>query len=167
MPIPQNYETLLTTFKDKINPYMDEKKLKTFTQKWKEGSITNWNYLMLLNDASGRMYQDIMQYPVLPWIIADYMSNKIDLKNPIHLRKLKKPISIQMSETEEHFRSSYGMLEATFKDLDESAKNILAQPYHYGSLYSNSGIVLHYLVRLLPFTNYFLNYQGNDKNYKQ
>ena len=34
------------------------------------------------------------------------------------------------------------------------------EPYHYASLYSNSGTVLHYLVRLPPFTKMFLDYQG-------
>lgn len=34
------------------------------------------------------------------------------------------------------------------------------EPYHYGSHYSNSGIVLHFLVRLPPFTGMFLQYQG-------
>ena len=33
------------------------------------------------------------------------------------------------------------------------------EPYHYSSHYSNSGIVLHFLVRLPPFTNMFLSYQ--------
>lgn len=36
------------------------------------------------------------------------------------------------------------------------------RPYHYGSHYSNSGTVLHYLVRVPPFTNYFLRYQDNS-----
>lgn len=34
------------------------------------------------------------------------------------------------------------------------------QPYHYGSHYSNSGTVLHFLLRLPPFTKMFLAYQG-------
>ena len=33
-------------------------------------------------------------------------------------------------------------------------------PYHYGSHYSNTGVVLHFLVRLPPFTAMFLRYQG-------
>jgi len=33
-------------------------------------------------------------------------------------------------------------------------------PFHYGSHYSNSGIVLHYLIRLQPYTEHFLKYQG-------
>lgn len=36
------------------------------------------------------------------------------------------------------------------------------EPFHYGSHYSNSGTVLHFLVRLPPFTSMFLNYQGNN-----
>lgn len=36
------------------------------------------------------------------------------------------------------------------------------QPYHYGSHYSNSGTVLHFLVRMPPFTKMFLAYQGKD-----
>ena len=35
-------------------------------------------------------------------------------------------------------------------------------PYHYGSHYSNSGSVLHYLVRLPPFTKMFLNFQDQS-----
>ena len=36
------------------------------------------------------------------------------------------------------------------------------EAYHYASLYSNSGTVLHYLVRLPPFTKMFLDYQDNN-----
>lgn len=35
-------------------------------------------------------------------------------------------------------------------------------PYHYGSHYSNSGTVLHFLVRVPPFTKFFLRYQDNS-----
>jgi len=34
------------------------------------------------------------------------------------------------------------------------------EPYHYGSHYSNMGSVLHFLVRLEPFTQFFLQFQG-------
>lgn len=37
------------------------------------------------------------------------------------------------------------------------------QPYHYGSHYSNSGTVLHFLVRMPPFTKMFLAYQGETQ----
>ena len=38
------------------------------------------------------------------------------------------------------------------------------QPYHYGSHYSNSGTVLHFLVRMPPFTRMFLAYQGEAES---
>ena len=33
---------------------------------------------MYLNTLSGRSYNDLMQYPVFPWIIADYESEVSD-----------------------------------------------------------------------------------------
>lgn len=38
--------------------------------------------------------------------------------------------------------------------------SLILKPYHYSSHYSNSGTVLHFLVRVPPFTSYFLRYQG-------
>ena len=40
----------------------------------------------------------------------------------------------------------------------------MAAPYHYGCHYSNSGTVLHFLVRMPPFTKMFLQYQGTRYN---
>ena len=56
--------------------------------------ISNFDYLMLLNSASGRTTQDISQYPVFPWVIADYTSESLDLENPRSgtFRDLTKPI---------------------------------------------------------------------------
>ena len=38
------------------------------------GEITNFQYLMHLNTLAGRSYNDLMQYPVFPWVLADYDS---------------------------------------------------------------------------------------------
>lgn len=40
----------------------------------KRGEISNFQYLMHLNTLAGRSYNDLMQYPVFPWILADYDS---------------------------------------------------------------------------------------------
>ena len=42
------------------------------TQRWERGEISNFEYLMCLNTLAGRSYNDLMQYPVFPWIVADY-----------------------------------------------------------------------------------------------
>lgn len=38
------------------------------------GEMSNFEYLMHLNTLAGRTYNDLMQYPVFPWILADYES---------------------------------------------------------------------------------------------
>ena len=47
---------------------------------------------MYLNEASNRSFSDLSQYPVFPWIIADYENHTIDLNNPKIYRDLSRPI---------------------------------------------------------------------------
>ena len=37
--------------------------------------------------------------------------------------------------------------------------SMVGGPFHYGSHYSNTGVVLHFLLRMPPFTSMFLEYQ--------
>lgn len=41
---------------------------------------------MHLNTVAGRTYNDLTQYPVFPWVIADYTSTILDLSNPATFR---------------------------------------------------------------------------------
>lgn len=43
---------------------------------WKKRKISNFQYLMELNKIAGRTFNDIMQYPVFPWILAGTYSDK-------------------------------------------------------------------------------------------
>lgn len=45
---------------------------RTVTQRWENGELTNFQYLMYLNTLAGRSYNDLNQYPVFPWILANY-----------------------------------------------------------------------------------------------
>jgi len=54
--------------------------------------ITNYEYLMHLNEASNRSFSDLSQYPIYPWVISDYESEVLDLNNPKAFRDLAKPI---------------------------------------------------------------------------
>jgi hypothetical protein len=49
---------------------------------WRDGLLTNWQYLTTLNTFAGRSYNDLMQYPVLPFVLADYTSQVLDLDDP-------------------------------------------------------------------------------------
>jgi len=41
---------------------------------FQNGEISNFQYLMHLNILAGRSYNDLMQYPIFPWVLADYES---------------------------------------------------------------------------------------------
>ncbi|XP_053674040.1 WD repeat and FYVE domain-containing protein 3 [Anopheles nili] len=121
------------------------------TQRWVRGEISNFQYLMHLNSLAGRSYNDLMQYPVFPWILANYDSETIDLNDPANFRDLAKPMGAQSQERLEQFQKRY-------KDWDDPLGD--TPPYHYGTHYSSAMIICSYLVRLEPFTQHFLRLQG-------
>ena len=45
-----------------------------YTDRWVEGTLSNFDYLMLLNKYSGRTLCDVNQYFIFPWILKDYQS---------------------------------------------------------------------------------------------
>nr|XP_008195320.1 PREDICTED: WD repeat and FYVE domain-containing protein 3 isoform X2 [Tribolium castaneum] len=121
------------------------------TQRWVRGEISNFQYLMYLNTLAGRSYNDLMQYPVFPWILADYDSEELDLTDPTTFRDFTKPMGAQSPERLEQFRKR-------FKEWDDPHGE--TPPYHYGTHYSSAMIVCSYLVRSEPFTQHFLRLQG-------
>uniref|UniRef100_A0A1I8IRL4 WD repeat and FYVE domain-containing protein 3 n=1 Tax=Macrostomum lignano TaxID=282301 RepID=A0A1I8IRL4_9PLAT len=124
---------------------------KSFTQRWERGEISNFQYLILLNTLAGRSYNDLMQYPIFPWILADYDSSELDLGNPDTFRDLTKPMGAQTEDRLTQFHKR-------FKEWDDPSGE--TPPYHYGTHYSSAMIVSSYLVRMEPFTQHFLKLQG-------
>ena len=59
---------------------------------WQTKEISNYEYLMHLNQAGNRSLSDLSQYPVFPWILKNYESNTIDLDDEEEYRDLSKPI---------------------------------------------------------------------------
>lgn len=140
--------------------------LVSLTQLWRERRITNFEYLTHLNKLSGRTFNDLMQYPVFPFVIADYRSDILNLKEVSTFRILARPIAVQKKEREEFYIKQYEYLLKDNREREQDGRNsfvVASSPYHYGAHYSNSGIVLYYLVRLPPYTQMFLQYQ--DKNF--
>lgn len=41
--------------------------------------MTNMEYLSILNKMAARSYNDLMQYPVMPFVLASYNSTELDL----------------------------------------------------------------------------------------
>lgn len=77
---------------------------KSFSKRWQNGEISNFQYLMHLNTLAGRGYSDLTQYPVFPWVLADYESENLDLSDPKTFRMLDKPMGCQTLEGEEEFK---------------------------------------------------------------
>ncbi|KAI8522961.1 hypothetical protein RHMOL_Rhmol13G0037500 [Rhododendron molle] len=124
---------------------------KSFSKRWQNGEISNFQYLMHLNTLAGRGYSDLTQYPVFPWVLADYESENLDLSDPKTFRMLDKPMGCQTLEGEEEFKKRY-----------ESWDDPEVPKFHYGSHYSSAGIVLFYLLRLPPFSTENQKLQGGQ-----
>ncbi|XP_071541821.1 uncharacterized protein [Panulirus ornatus] len=129
--------------------------LPEVTTQWREGHMTNFEYLTQLNKLAGRSFNDLMQYPVFPFILSNYTTDILSLNDPFNFRNLRKPIAVQQSHKEQHYINNFEITAQISQDAGDG-------PYHYGSHYSNSGIVLHFLVRLPPFTQLFLRYQDGN-----
>lgn len=65
---------------------------------------------MHLNTLAGRSYNDLMQYPVFPWILADYDSEELDFNIPKTFRDFSKPMGAQSEERLEQFQKRFKVL---------------------------------------------------------
>nr|XP_015197362.1 PREDICTED: neurobeachin isoform X4 [Lepisosteus oculatus] len=127
-------------------------KSSNMTQRWQRREISNFEYLMFLNTIAGRTYNDLNQYPVFPWVLTNYESEELDLTLPGNFRDLSKPIGALNPKRAVFYAERY----ETWED-DQSP------PYHYNSHYSTSASTLQWLVRIEPFTTFFLN--ANDDRF--
>ena len=67
---------ILLTNRIQHYPGMDD----SATRKWRDGTISNLTYLMLLNESAGRTIQDPCNPPILPWV-TDFSRQILDLDN--------------------------------------------------------------------------------------
>lgn len=134
-----------------LNPRSIFKKSK-LTELWRKRKISNFEYLMALNRMAGRTFNDIAQYPVLPWILSDYSSEKIDLSDSRFYRDLSKPVGALNPDRLSQLLERYSQLEQF--GFAENEK------FLYGSHYSSPGVILHYMIRQEPFTSMAIDLQS-------
>jgi factor associated with neutral sphingomyelinase activation len=113
-------------------------RLQHATHRWRHGLLSNFDYLLELNELADRTRNDLTQYPIFPWVLSDYSSDTLDLDDPSVYRDLSKPVGA-LNET--RLRSFRERLMAIMVD-DER--------FMYGTHYSTPGYVLYYLVRSRP-----------------
>jgi factor associated with neutral sphingomyelinase activation len=67
--------------------------LQVVTASWQKGALSTLDYLLYLNLASGRSFNDLTQWPVMPWVLSDYHSQTLNLDDKNSFRDLSKPVS--------------------------------------------------------------------------
>ncbi|OHT12399.1 Beige/BEACH domain containing protein [Tritrichomonas foetus] len=117
--------------------------LQNVTKLWVNQLISTYDYLLYLNISSGRSFNDLSQYPVFPWILGDF-----EKEVPVIKRDLTKPMGAQTKQRMDRFKINF----------EE------AYPHcHYGTHYSHPAAVLHYMMRVEPFTLFNLHlHNGMD-----
>jgi hypothetical protein len=155
-------------------------KLDYYQDAWRRGLLSNGDYLLYLNFAAHRSFNDPSQYPIFPWVVQDYKFEYLDLGKDMTFRDFSKPVGALSSEKLETFKSKYFeivnkqslseggvahiLYPQTVQNLEQqqaegagNVKNIgvfkgnnSEKPYMYLSHYSTPGIVFYYLIRQVP-----------------
>lgn len=118
------------------------------TRAWQAGTLSNADYLVTLNTVAGRTMNDVSQFPIFPWVLADYTSGTLDLEAPSTFRDLSRPIGAQTEARRGESRECYQQLQ-----------EVHMEPFHYGTHYSTASSVCGFLVRLRPYTQWLLELQ--------
>eukprot|EP00516_Mucochytrium_quahogii_P000290 CAMPEP_0203744646 /NCGR_PEP_ID=MMETSP0098-20131031/647_1 /ASSEMBLY_ACC=CAM_ASM_000208 /TAXON_ID=96639 /ORGANISM=" , Strain NY0313808BC1" /LENGTH=3064 /DNA_ID=CAMNT_0050632223 /DNA_START=56 /DNA_END=9247 /DNA_ORIENTATION=- len=158
-------------------------------QDWIDGRISNFEYIMILNDMASRSYLDLAQYPIFPWVLCQFQGEDIDLQNESVYRDLNYPIGAQSTGRRDELRTRFVETKKNYnalnfqnqgqhsspinllfkwrnekqskKEAKHGDENVLqGPPWHFGSHYSSRAIVLWYMLRLEPFTSLHIELQG-------
>ena len=143
---------------------------KLLNRCWKNGAISTFENLLLLNKYGSRSFNDSSQYPVFPWILLENY-NKIGEIN--HLNDIKEK---NLNEQEKELLSSslrdfkYPICMQNENRREDVKKKFIEEEefkHHLGIHYSTSSFIYYYLMRQQPYCNLLLklqNYQTEDPN---
>jgi hypothetical protein len=104
---------------------------------------------MKLNIFSGRTFRNASQYPVFPWVLKNYDSDKLDLEDADSFRNLEHPIGALNPERLRELKQKY---ESRIADGEI--------PYLYSSGPMSPVVVSVFLIRMEPFTTSHINFQA-------
>ena len=128
---------------------MKKLKVAAAQKKWMRRQLSNFEYLTIVNDAASRSTADLSQYPVFPWVIGQFDELSLDLDDEANFRDLTKPIGAIRPQ-------NAAQVKERFDEWPDDSQ----PPFHYGTHYSTSAIAMYYLVRLQPYTQLSVRYQG-------
>ncbi|XP_052745807.1 protein FAN isoform X2 [Bicyclus anynana] len=129
-------DTVCHILEESPNVNLERVHVEEMTLQWQNGIVSNYDYLLYLNCLSDRSKNDLTQYPIFPWVVADYISESIDFGSADMFRDLSKPMGALNPDRLEKLLERY---------------HEMSEPkFLYGSHYSAPGLVLFYLVRKYP-----------------
>ncbi|KAF5306415.1 hypothetical protein FQA39_LY08924 [Lamprigera yunnana] len=133
---PADRDNLYVNLRNQSELKLCEIEQDVMTLQWQNGYVSNYDYLIYINSLADRTINDLTQYPVFPWVIADYTSQTLDLNDSKSYRDLSKPVG--------------ALNEERLQRLMERYEEMSYPKFIYGSHYSTPAFVLFYLVRLYP-----------------
>jgi factor associated with neutral sphingomyelinase activation len=119
--------------------------LEAMRLKWARREVSNYDYLLFLNNQSDRSTNDLTQYPVFPWVVADYTSEVLDLNDPASFRDLSKPIGALSDGRLKEFQQRYQTMPEQNEEMG------IPPPFMYGTHYSGES----WFIYLLSLPRYY------------
>ena len=148
-------------------------KINDVIEKWKSHQISNYEMLMWANILGNRSYRDLFQYPVFPWPIQNFSTDKlkkvvkdnnkeVKVYPPNLFRNLALPMG--MLDFDEAARDRKELYKQFLENMQKEGSDdfdVNGTPYCYGSHFSNPMYVSHYLVRIFPYSLVQIEMQGS------
>ena len=132
---------------------------QNYKSKWLFNEIDTYQYLLYINKYSSRTYNDLNQYPIIPWPFI-----LMKPKNPYNftiehknqnlsiypcIRRAEFPITLQIDKNKQ-----------TASDMYDNSLEDHKFGFHFRLHYSTLSYVILYLVRLPPFTSLQIKLQS-------
>ena len=157
-----------------------------YKTKYIKETISNYNYLLYVNKYTGRSYNDVLQYPIMPWMFVSLgdkrernLSKLMVLQKLTHYQQL-----LQLSDEHENAQNdpnsnnnittnSYSNKKVILtpkqkKEMNDFIDSLIFKlennfeslGYHCNLHYSTNGALYFYNARLNPFTNALIKFQS-------
>ena len=152
-PSPHAHPRVADGFSELLSGEDSGSRLSALQDAWRARSMSNYDYLMALNQLAGRSFNDLSQYPVMPWIISDYHSLTLDLHDQGTFRDLSKPIGALEPTRLAALKQRFNQMAELAHDTEGEATtadtaSTRDAPFLYGTHYSTPAYVAHFLVSI-------------------
>lgn len=125
--VDNSYKDLTTIWNHVVDTYAKDN-LSTVTTKWMFGTVSNFEYLLLLNYLAGRRIGDPNHHPVIPWVM-DFTS---EYSNYRDLTKSK----YRINKGDAQLDQTYAFAATSLPVLIQNAQNVHI-PHHISDVLSD------------------------------